>query len=309
MACASAGGRRVRAAKSSGSATYRTHKHANVDAWLAKHEPQLRAPTQLAWLERLDAENDNLRAALEWATEDGDVELGLRAAAGLWRFWQTRSLNGEGRERLERLLALDVRDVDPIIVANGIAAAGLRAYMVGDYNTAGRLVAREPGRAPARRNGAVGGDDGGDPRVDRARTWSVDEAAPLIEEAVELARASRDWWVQSVNLSALGELHRARDEPGKARLALEESLRAARECGDLRNIGRILSVLGLVELGQGDHDRARRLFEEALDVQRSCRDAVPWRTIRRPRTQPVGRGGDPRAPSDRSRDGQTETTN
>jgi predicted ATPase len=242
-----------------------------------KAEPQLRAPTQLAWLERLDAENDNLRAALEWATEHGDVELGLRGAAGLWRFWQTRSLNGEGRERLERLLALDVRDADPIIVANGIAAAGRLAYMVGDYDTAGRLlhesllVHRREGTVPwaAMTAGILGLI---------ALTRSADEAAPLIEEAVELARASRDWWVQSVNLSALGELYRARDEAGKARLALEESLRAARECGDLRNIGRILTVLGLVELGQGDHDRARRLFEEALDVQRSCRDA--WNTSR-----------------------------
>src|SRR5262249_2234854 len=56
------------------------------------------------------------------------------------------------------------------------------------------------------------------------------------------------------------------------------SLRAARECGDIRNIGRILAVLGLVMLAQQEHERAGRLFEEALAVQRDCRDV--WNVSR-----------------------------
>src|SRR5581483_456778 len=62
-----------------------------------------------------------------------------------------------------------------------------------------------------------------------------DEAAalPLLEESVELARA---------------EAHRKRQELGKARLMLEEGLRAARECGDVRQIARLTSALGLVAL-------------------------------------------------------------
>jgi predicted ATPase len=236
-----------------------------------KAEPELRGPAQLLWLERLDADNDNLRAALDWAVVNEELELGLRGGAGLWRFWQTRSQNGEGRERLERLLALDPRDVDATVVATGVAAAGRLAFIMGDYATARcRLNDSLPAH---RRVGAV-------PWAPMtlgvlaliALAYGEDEATPLVEESVELARGSRDWWVQSVNLSALAEVLRARSEFGKARLALEEGLRAARECGDIRNIGRILSVLGLVALAQDDHERARRLFEEALEVQRECRD-------------------------------------
>ena len=235
-------------------------------------EPKLRGRRQLAWLERLDSDNDNLRAALDWATENGEAELGLRGAAGLWRFWQTRSLNGEGRERLERLLELDASELPPTVLADGLAAAGRLAFIVGDFEPARRYLAQS---LPVHREAAA--------TPWKAMTLAIlglialaqndGPALPLIEEGVGLARATRDWWTQSVNLSALGEVLRARGELGKARLAFEESLRAGRECGDIRNIGRCLSLLGLVALAQHDHGRARRLFEEGLAVQQECRDA------------------------------------
>lgn len=235
-------------------------------------EPELRGPRQVAWLERLDAENDNLRAALDWAAESGELELGLRGGAALWRFWQTRSLNGEGRERLERLLGGEAPNVAPDVRAEALAAAGRMAFIVGDFESARcRLeeslpTLRQAGAVPwtAMTLGILG-------LIARARGDHA-SALHLIEESVELARTSRDWWAQSVNLSMFGELLRAQGEFGKARLALEESLRAARECGDVRQVGRLLSLLGLVALAQDDYERARHLFEEGLSVQRECRD-------------------------------------
>ena len=85
-------------------------RHAGFYLPLAEEaEPALLGPQQLSWLERLDAERDNLRAALTWATEEGEAEVGLRIGAALWRFWQLRGSDSEGRERLERLLALPLR--------------------------------------------------------------------------------------------------------------------------------------------------------------------------------------------------------
>ena len=81
-------------------------RHAGFYLPLAEEaEPALLGPQQLSWLERLDAERDNLRAALTWATEDGEAEVGLRIGAALWRYWQLRGSATEGREHLERLLA------------------------------------------------------------------------------------------------------------------------------------------------------------------------------------------------------------
>src|SRR5581483_4110688 len=103
-------------------------------------EPELRASNQLTWLERLDAENDNLRAALAWTTDSGAAELGLRGGAALWRYWQIRSLDREGRERLERLLALDLGGVDPAVRGRALAAAGRESFIVGDLDDARGLL-------------------------------------------------------------------------------------------------------------------------------------------------------------------------
>ena len=81
-------------------------RHAGFYLALAEEaEPALLGPQQLSWLERLDAERDNLRAALTWATEENEADVGLRMGAALWRYWQLRGSDSEGRERLERLLA------------------------------------------------------------------------------------------------------------------------------------------------------------------------------------------------------------
>jgi len=61
---------------------------------------------QVEWVERLERENDNLRAGLEWAVETREAALGLRLAGALWRFWYARGYLSEGREWLARLFAL-----------------------------------------------------------------------------------------------------------------------------------------------------------------------------------------------------------
>ena len=65
-------------------------------------EPELTRADQALWLERLDEENDNIRAALTWSIASGEVELGLQLAGALVRFWSTRGLMGEGRRWLAR---------------------------------------------------------------------------------------------------------------------------------------------------------------------------------------------------------------
>ena len=69
-----------------------------------KAEPKLHGPDQNEWLDRLDSEYDNLRAALEWSRGEGRVEKGLRLAAALMWFWEMRTYWTEGRERAKTLL-------------------------------------------------------------------------------------------------------------------------------------------------------------------------------------------------------------
>ena len=102
-------------------------------AFAEKAEPELVGAEQAEWIERLEVELDNLRAALSWALGQEEAELGLRMGAALWRFWIMRARYGEGRKWLEAALA--VEDEAPVLVrakaalVAGYLAAGQGAYM------------------------------------------------------------------------------------------------------------------------------------------------------------------------------------
>lgn len=81
-------------------------RHAEYFLELAERAaPELIRPDQAVWLQRLDAEHDNFRAALRWLEQSGDADAGWRLGGALWRFWDMRGYLREGRERLEALLA------------------------------------------------------------------------------------------------------------------------------------------------------------------------------------------------------------
>jgi tetratricopeptide (TPR) repeat protein len=69
-------------------------------------EPELTGPDQVMWLNRLEAEHNNLRTALGWSIENGEAEVGGRLGAALWHFWYMRNYHMEGKDWLERLVAL-----------------------------------------------------------------------------------------------------------------------------------------------------------------------------------------------------------
>ncbi len=83
--------------------------------------------------DRLETDHDNLRTALGWAVERGEVEFALRFAIAAWRFWQTRGHLVEARERVDRILALPgVADQPLELVSRALAAAGGITYWQGD---------------------------------------------------------------------------------------------------------------------------------------------------------------------------------
>ena len=84
-------------------------QHANYFlAFAEQAEPKLHGPELLAWLNRLELEHDNLRAAFEWSqSTGGEAMLGLRLAGALWWFWDIRGYRTEGRVWLARARALN----------------------------------------------------------------------------------------------------------------------------------------------------------------------------------------------------------
>ncbi|MGW1341500.1 ATP-binding protein [Kribbella sp. NPDC002412] len=108
-------------------------RHARFYIGLAEEaEAQLRGVNQAEWLERLDAELDNLRAAMAWALRTRSINEALRLAGGLWLFCYLRGHYAEGSQWLERALALSdtVPESDTAGLAPACAKANLGAGML-----------------------------------------------------------------------------------------------------------------------------------------------------------------------------------
>src|SRR5207248_10250947 len=109
------------------------NRHLNRYVELAETaEPELTRAGQAVWLERLSEENDNIRAALAWSFESGQVELGLRLAGALVRFWSVRGLMTEGRRWLTGALEA-ATGVPSAVLAKAYFSAGFAALGQGDY--------------------------------------------------------------------------------------------------------------------------------------------------------------------------------
>ncbi len=90
------------------------------------------------WLNRLEIEHDNLRAALSWSLEQGEIEIVLRMGGALWWFWFVRGHFAEGRRWLERALAGTV-GAPPSPRAKALNGAGVLAFYQGEIGLAGQL--------------------------------------------------------------------------------------------------------------------------------------------------------------------------
>jgi hypothetical protein len=94
--------------------------------------PKLREQYQQLWFNWLETENDNIRAALAWAVEQGRIEEGLRIGTALFTFWQMRAYPREGRMWFERLLKQADDKVPLAVRVNGLTWLSVLAAIAGD---------------------------------------------------------------------------------------------------------------------------------------------------------------------------------
>lgn len=236
-------------------------------------EPELTGPHQGAWLDRLETEHDNLRAALEWCLKTGRSEAATRWAKALGRFWIVRRYIQEGRQRLAGILGL----VGPSPTAQRAEAllwAGHLAWRQNDHAAARALLSDS--LAIYRRL---------DDKLGMGRALNIlglvareqgDYAAAraLHEEDLALRRALGDKSGISHALNNLGLVAREQGDYAAARALHEESLGLRREIGDRFSIGQALNNLGLVATAQGEYVLARSFYEESLAIKRELGDRL-----------------------------------
>jgi predicted ATPase/DNA-binding winged helix-turn-helix (wHTH) protein len=232
-------------------------------------EPGLRGAEQRAWLERLEIEHDNLRAALVWssASETG-AESGLRIAGALFPFWARRSYLGEGRSWLTRLLAATSGAPIGEARAKALNGAGVLARYQGDSRAARTFMEESLAirRALGNRRGtavtlinlaALDGDQVG---------ADYPGAKVLYEESLAISRELDDRWSIAMLLNRLAEDAYNRQDFARARLLDEESLAIRRELGDAFGIAVSLGGLGEADLLQGDVASADARFKECVNI-------------------------------------------
>jgi len=241
-------------------------------------EAGLEGPDQSRWLEVLDAEHDNLRAALGWAIGHPGDENGLRTAASLWRYWEIRGLLSEGRAHLEALLT----DGNPTALrAKALNSAGVLSQSQGDLAAARAfyhqaLSIREGlddlvGVAAALNglgNVAVGENDLVGARV-------------IFEANLVTSRTLGDPRIIAASLMNLGVVAQllvvsGRIDPAEgvadAHAYYLQCLDLYRRLDDRRGISQALENLGALAPYQGDDAGAHACLEESLVLRRELRD-------------------------------------
>ena len=231
--------------------------------------PHLWAAAELVtWLDHLEAEHDNLRAALRWARERGGAEEGLRLAGALGSFWLWRDYLGEGRGWLEGALAADT-GAPAAARAWALIATGNFASWQGDFGHAAALT--EESLALARALGDTPCIAAALRVLAAALEWQSDYArsTSLAEEALALSRALGDRPGMADALDRLAMVARSRGEYEPATTFYEQSLALWREVGSPADLAYTLSNLAWVLDWRGAYERAAALAEEALA---HCRD-------------------------------------
>jgi predicted ATPase/class 3 adenylate cyclase len=106
-------------------------------------QPEIMGGEKGRWLDLLDQEHDNLRAAITWAIESGEVETAMRLVSALWRFWQMRGHLAEGLRRATAAIGMSDAEGYPECLARALDAAGGLAYWMAEGETASAFYERE----------------------------------------------------------------------------------------------------------------------------------------------------------------------
>ena len=262
----------------SGEAPEMGHRHAGFFLGLAERaEPELAGAQQEAWLDRLEAEHDNLRAALSWSLEGGEPEIGLRLAGALWRFCYTRGYYGEGREWLEAALARTAGS-PATLRAKALTGAGILTFLQCEYGPATALLEESLALYRSlddRRGVASALQTLGSIARERGR---YARAVALHEESLALQRELGDAEGIARSLDGLGFVAWLQQEYERAGALCAEALAVYRGLEDVEGVAWSLVNLGAVAQHRGDHERAGELLDESLALSRRAgyKEGVAW---------------------------------
>ena len=248
----------------------------HVEAFIAlaqKAEPHLFGRNRREWLDRLEIDHDNFRAALDWCLESGDAREAMRLTGVFWRFWQMRGHIHEGRARMAKVLGMPTGHKFPQERAHALEAAGGLAYWQADMEVAQHFydesleLTRQVGDKQALAN-AIYND--AFPMTVARRT--IPRAKELLTEALALFRELGDNGRVARALWGLGNASYFQQDYAAAKPALEEAQALSRKLDDRFNLAWSTHTLGLVAVNTDEIAAAKKHFLEALQLFLEAQD-------------------------------------
>ena len=231
---------------------------------------------QPLWLDRLDRDRDNLRAAIDWLIRSKDADWGLRLGSALLRYWELRELFAEGRARLSALLAIPGAAAPSSARAKALFAAGVLAAVQRDYR------AQRPFFDESLQIFRGLGDRRGAAVVSNAlavlckQQGDLDQARRVFEETCELWRDLDDGPAHARALSNIANILKEQGDLDQALQRHEEALALFRRLGDEAGAAWSLRYLGDIAHDRHDSRLAELMYQQALAAFKAMDDA--WGT-------------------------------
>jgi non-specific serine/threonine protein kinase len=254
--------------------TYRSRHAAAFIGLAGSGDVEPSGAEEITSLDRLEAEHDNLRAALHWTLDHAPSEMGLRATAGMFRYWERRGLSSEGRDWLEQALARAGDEAPPKYHGRVLSALASFYWRGGEPARARPLS--EQALALARSAGDV-----------RGEAWALfslgmiayflgesDSAIRYLETCLPLALQSHHITLQSLTLTFIARMLLWSKGPDHPRVseALRQSCSLAAAADSRYATGHMLLTRGDLAWRQGDVEHALASWRRALEVRRELAD-------------------------------------
>lgn len=238
---------------------------------LAEHaDNEIHGPRQVEWLDRLETEHDNYRAALDWCITNGNIESALYligSFSGLGRFWSVRSYFSEARGWFNKVRASPDVTLYPIAYATALNGMSYTASLQGDFSAAismaeeSQHICQSLGHeGELRLAGALHG-------IGLAEFWGSGDnqrARICFEQAAAIYQARGSRWERATAIFRLGIVALDHKNYEQARSFFEESITTFKDLGDAFGLGRVYELMGRLSLDQGNYSQAYRMHEQGL---------------------------------------------
>jgi predicted ATPase/DNA-binding XRE family transcriptional regulator len=283
-------------------------RHAGYFLELAEEEERAsQGPLQRLWLDRLESEHGNLRAALAWSLgPEGDTEMGLQLTGALAHFWYIREHHSESRMWLQR--AVERGSDTTAARAKVLVGAGRLAWFQGELARANTLLEESLtlykelgddvgaafallllGRTAVSQGDLRRGENLGEESLaffrQHGNVWGiaralivlgdgalfkgdVGRAKAMFQKSLDISDELADAEGIALSMLYLGRAAHMRGDDASSNALLEKSLMMFKDSGDSRGVAEALLELGRVAHAQGNDTRALALCRESILLSR-----------------------------------------